>query len=582
MRALRRLVTIVGLTPPNADPAPETTGRLLARVRDHLNAWGIDSARELLEQCRREHRLDALNLKFLEIEILVAARDWRGIAHLPGFDDLLLTRRPPAVTAALLQALYFDAFPDDEPKLNAYVGDLRSRARSLIRIPPPPELEAGAWRLYALEALSQSPLNAELASAARASGADLGPLEKLLPNSEAAPEVASAAVESLEPMLAAGAALVEADVSGAFQPFEQARALLAQLSAEERAALFDAELPRRAAEVLEATWGDDPPADWGAWLERLPDANFAAANTIARQGALEWSPDLGDASTIAQIATQLLDLPDTPPATDRLLEGLPHFVAWLRRDPAFPRAAAFKLYEAALDRLLLSGRTAAPMLDSIGVLAGAMLELGPSAAAYTRLLSDLVEFSGQGAGRRSAYWLIDLVEQTVTSPAPDQAAREHFWMAVLARLTPIAAQLSDLQRRSLALLGTALGWEDTLPDVLAPSDQPDATLAARLHGKLIAIYTLTESAGLQARDTLRGLAPDADIRINGDHGGTRTLRALAENADLFVVVAGSATHAATDFIRTHRGDGPLVYAAGRGAVSLLRAVEGWADRLEAA
>jgi hypothetical protein len=43
-----------------------------------------------------------------------------------------------------------------------------------------------------------------------------------------------------------------------------------------------------------------------------------------------------------------------------------------------------------------------------------------------------------------------------------------------------------------------------------------------------------------------------------------------------VVVAASATHAATDFIRMRRGERPLVYAAGRGAVSILRAVENWA------
>lgn len=99
IRALRRLVAMVRRTPPEAEPPPETTGRLLARIRDHLNALGVADARRVLEQCRREHRLDALNLKFMEIEILAAARDWRGIVGLSGFDDLLQTRRPPAVTA---------------------------------------------------------------------------------------------------------------------------------------------------------------------------------------------------------------------------------------------------------------------------------------------------------------------------------------------------------------------------------------------------------------------------------------------------------------------------------------------------
>jgi hypothetical protein len=95
---------------------------------------------------------------------------------------------------------------------------------------------------------------------------------------------------------------------------------------------------------------------------------------------------------------------------------------------------------------------------------------------------------------------------------------------------------------------------------------------------MIAVYTLTESAGAQASEALKALAPEVSVRINSDHGGSRPLRALAENADLFVVVAASATHAATDFIRMKRGDRPLVYTAGRGAISILRAVEEWAMR----
>ena len=69
------------------------------------------------------------------------------------------------------------------------------------------------------------------------------------------------------------------------------------------------------------------------------------------------------------------------------------------------------------------------------------------------------------------------------------------------------------------------------------------------------------------------LAPTAVVGCNADHGGTARLRALAENADLFVVTRLSAKHAATDFIREHRGGRPLLYAQGRNFSSILRAVE---------
>jgi hypothetical protein len=192
----------------------------------------------------------------------------------------------------------------------------------------------------------------------------------------------------------------------------------------------------------------------------------------------------------------------------------------------------------------------------------------------------LLEFSGQAAGVRTAYWLMELAEETVAANTPDQAAREQFWQSVVSRLVPIGPQLSPLQRASLARLGEMLGWEGALPDAfnIGPGLPSDSTLASRLAGKMVAVYTLTESAGAQAAEALLAIAPEVDIRVNNDHGGSRPLRALAENADLFVVVAASATHAATDFIRAKRGAKPLCYMAGRGAISILRAIEDWAFR----
>ncbi len=112
-----------------------------------------------------------------------------------------------------------------------------------------------------------------------------------------------------------------------------------------------------------------------------------------------------------------------------------------------------------------------------------------------------------------------------------------------------------------------------------PARGPD--LAERLPGREIGIYTLTESAGRQAQTLLLSVAPDLRIHLNHDHVGTPPLAALARNVDLFVVVAGSAKHAATDFIRAKRGDAPLVFAAGRGAASIIKAVEDWAHALGA-
>ena len=87
---------------------------------------------------------------------------------------------------------------------------------------------------------------------------------------------------------------------------------------------------------------------------------------------------------------------------------------------------------------------------------------------------------------------------------------------------------------------------------------------SRFAGKIIAIYTLTESAGRQAAVLLQQLVPNISVELSHDKVGNERLQMLARNADLFVVVTQSAKHAATLFIQRYRQSRPLLFPKGRG------------------
>ena len=187
-------------------------------------------------------------------------------------------------------------------------------------------------------------------------------------------------------------------------------------------------------------------------------------------------------------------------------------------------------------------------------------------------MADVDEIAGDGFGVDMIYWVLDLVESFMDAGTPDVGAREVFLHRILARVVPLYGRLTRVQRLAIGLLSTELGW--TLPDTAVAEGTPaDDGLAARLAGLRIAIYSLTESSSRQAKAALEDIAPSVVVDTNADHGGSPKLRALAENCDLFVMTWLSAKHAATDFIREHRGTRPLLYSQGRGFSSILRAVE---------
>ena len=92
LRAIVRARDTLARAPDLQRSVPEPTSWLLTRFQDCLNVGRRDAATDVLARLRAELRLDALNLKFLEVQLLAAFGDWTGIIDLPGFANLCLAR----------------------------------------------------------------------------------------------------------------------------------------------------------------------------------------------------------------------------------------------------------------------------------------------------------------------------------------------------------------------------------------------------------------------------------------------------------------------------------------------------------
>jgi hypothetical protein len=85
---------------------PRPTGRVLRDFYMALQAGDRISAENSLQYLVDQHRLDALNLLFLRVQLLAELEQWSELLTLPELGNLLQVRRPFAVTQALLKAVY--------------------------------------------------------------------------------------------------------------------------------------------------------------------------------------------------------------------------------------------------------------------------------------------------------------------------------------------------------------------------------------------------------------------------------------------------------------------------------------------
>lgn len=576
LRAVLRARDTLARAPELQQSAPIPTSWLLARFQDYLNVGRREAATGVLDRLRSELRLDALNLKFLKVQLLAAFEDWAGIVALPEFPSLCVARRTPAITAILLEALYrthigglFDAENRADTR-TAFECSVKSFVQSMLITAAPLGLRAGGWRLLALEALSH-PGRQDLLAILADRAQELGWIAELLP---AGAPVKFETAEVKAPIDTAREALIQAEAVDSIDLLADAVAAMARLSPDELSLLRETMPFRPIVQAADQLANIAPPTSWIAWLDRAADPAFANALDIARRGKDEWEirVSAGDPVTVRALVAALEKVQGDELAADRTTQALPYLVAWLQRDDEFPRAALSPIYGALLTLFALGSARGATIYESSQVLVEALLASGPDQKVYRDLIADIGEIAGDGFGVDMIYWVLELVESFMNAAAPDANARERFLQQILARIVPIHSRLTPLQRVAVFLLASELGW--SLPATAAIASVPaEDGLASRLAGLRIALYSLTESSSRQAKAALEEITPFVVVDTNADHGGSARLRALAENSDLFVMTWLSAKHAATDFIREHRGSRTLLYSQGKGFSSILRAIE---------
>lgn len=576
LRALLRARDTLSRAPELQRSAPVPTSWLLARFQDYLNVGARDAATGVLDRIRSELRLDALNVKFLEVQLLAVFEDWTALVGLAEFPSLCVARRTPAITAILLEALYqahiagpFDAANVAET-CAAFEKSVQPFVQSMSIAAAPAGLRKGGWRLLGLEALSDTSrqdLLAILADRAQ----DLGWIADLLPPQ--AP-LAPHGGEIAAPIDAAREALVQSDAVDSIDLLADAIAAMARLSPDELALLRETMPFRPIVQATDEQATIAPPTSWIAWLDRASDPAFTNALDIARRGKDEWDigASTGDLVAVRALVAALEKVQGDELAADRTSQALPYLVAWLKRDEEFPRTALSPIYGGLLTLFALGSARGATTYESSQILIEGLLASGLDQKAYRDLIADINEIAGDGFGVDMVFWVLELVESFMNAATPDASARETFLHGILARTAPVYGRLTRIQRIAVRLLSIELGWSPPTPP-LTEVEPPDDGLASRLAGLRIAIYSLTESSSRQAKAVLEEISPSVTVDTNSDHGGSPRLRALAENCDLFVMTWLSAKHAATDFIREHRGSRTLLYSQGKGFSSIVRAIE---------
>ena len=590
-RGLSRMINNLLEAPENTQQPTQTTPQLISKFRNALNINSRKEASNIIEICRNDMRLDALNLLFMEAQMYSHFCEWDKITGMENFSSLCYTRKPQEITAILLESIYqvhFSHIKEEKglgEQSKLWGGDIRKTVRQILQIPIPKCVTKGGLILYVLELcelrdLEETNNQSELLQAIKDQSQEVDDFSFFLSELESFEEkplkIKIDGDQQKNDLSIALAALVKFDKEISLSNLANVKQLLDKLETKEREKLEQSELSKSSLQSLQVeSQGGSIPDSWHDWAKRLGDPEFKNYFGILKLAVVEWPvSNFKDSVEIKLLKDSFENISDDDTSVERLSISLPHITSWLADDPDFPRKDLRELYEIILYHLVVGVRSDSNIFDSATVLIRALFDIGPTKTQYQNLLNDCSDLIGEGVGTSQVYGILDILEETTMNSCPDQNKRKSFWNEVIAKLLDIEQHLSSCQLLVIKKFRKTLDWPDQLETKAEVETSDIKAIFEKLKIKTLAIYSLTESASKQASEIINEMIPNIKITISKDKVGTSPLKSLAKNADMFVIATASAKHAATTFIQKNRPkDKMTLFAAGKGYSSILRVIE---------
>lgn len=606
-------------------------GRVLRDFYIALQVRNYDSAESALSALQHHHGFDAINIAFLRVQMLGAFEQWNELLEMTNLADILLVRRPLAVTQTLITAVYRTELLGYEKNGNAddasqhFRREVFPRYGSLFSTWSGMRAPEAIKSFMLLAATTNNPvLRDELLALDEVSDIDatyLGQIARIVKDVVPANDLKSlrsedSHVKSADLLQQAREKIWRGDYDSAFkaavntvpgvrrtqlllacayelQTLEAERTAIAafdQLTTNEQNDLIAIRSIRTLIDQITGTdvvrdperksaaigASDMIPDSWTTWLDRLyTEPTWKRALDVARKGAQEWKIER-EIEQQAQIDELVSKLSSYPNETETVLyEALPYLLEFfLHQDDHFPRRMCAKIYIVLSDLLTISSNGGDDDLILFNELAVAMLSLGMEESSYGEMLTNAGEFWRRFASPSKVDWILDFLDSLILYPCLDVGKRSGLLTYVANSLTPFARRVTPEQWDFLLMLVEDLHLNELTSvieqyrDLDKTRETPTVNRLSYLNGKSITVYTLTERVAQRVKTLIQHECPNVTINLSHEKVGSERLRHWARNSDIFIVVTGSAKHAATEFIEANRGTLPILRPLGKGSASI--------------
>lgn len=568
LKAFQSLYTTYSYSPGKSLEMSEYIDSVLENFVTALQIKDIYTAQKIISNIKNENRLDALNIKFMQIELAYSINDWNAIVNDNLITHIINSRKPLKIRLHIIEAFYYEYLEDaidDTSFMSIYISKVRAMILSLL-FKCPANVSLAVKKVYAIAYLNNDIKYKEIEKIAKHIENELFKdelqlsLDKKLRTDGS---VKSAINTSHDNYISVRAAVIDDNNTNTIESQLLVSTKAEKLDKQEQQELLIDDI------IIENT---TLPINWIEWLKALSNENFTKSRFIAEQALEEWPVDelLKDTTDIKTISSVIISIEEEF-AVQRFIHSLPLFMEACKRSIYFPNPLFLQMYTSILEIITVYEVKDLNTLLVSQDIVETSLKISPSEDQYNYILSMVESIIDKANGKNFINWFLDYAELLISENTSDMDNRNKLLEKLLIKVYSYQEWLDEFHIKLIIKLSTSIGIEKLFENMSFEDEITIEDKWGRYINKTIGIYTLSENAARHAKEYLEEQITDVKIILNHDKAATDALRNLAHTSDFVVLVTQSAKHAATGEIQKilRQKDRQPLFPIGKGSSSIV-------------
>jgi len=562
--AFENLYRLYKQSPNKQTVLPEHIRNIMERFKEKLRYQDIGSAKKIIFQIKKEYRIDALNLKFMEIELAYCSKDWDAIVFDKQIIQIVNSRKPLRIRLHIIEAFFY-TYLDANVTEEVYVEKIRATLLTLLPDCPsnvPDSIKSIYLLAYIQDDIAYSHI--ENIEHTIENNTHLSQELKSKIKVKIKEEKTTQLISTEENYISTRASIINANNIDSIESIEEVKTKLNNV--EEKEILIKESIH---SDILKV---ETLPTNWLEWLNLLSNKSFREASELAEHGLEEWNIDLQvrDPLDVKDLSDAILEIEENF-AIDRFISTLPLFIEAFSRSQHYPNPMLQEMYISVLEFITLFEIQDQKTLSSSQNIVETLLLTSSDEKQYGVILENIESIIERTNGKNLVNWLLDYAELFISYNASDEKARDSIIQAILQRVYRHKDWLESYQVDLLLKLASSINMAELYHSLQKKTIDEVEDRWEKYENKTIGIYTLSENAGKEAKRRLEEYIKNVKVILNHDKASTTALKSMVEASHYVVLVTQSAKHAASGAIQKilrQRGDDPL-FPIGKGSSSII-------------